>query len=313
MINTSNTLNLLPFIQLFESKNIPWQEHAAQHDIPSTAIDTPSWVPSYKVFAFLSSMSALTGLNIGAHAGTLSSIDQLFPQLLDKVSTFEEAIAKLINAMTQISSHVTVWTQKIDGVWFLCYRSAYSSDSIGFEQTEWFRCFAFIEFCKRFLGQQWQPNKIHVQLDHIHPDLPKGYTKQQIVLNEQFGAIEIELTKDFEVLNNTQQSSDWFSTVIKLVDSYAHLPWFNIDWFCQLIGVSTRTMQRQLHKNNTSFLTLRNNARYRRACHSLRNSTLSIEEIAYLCGYNDVSNFNRAFKRWSGQTAPEYRRYRPKP
>ncbi|HCD76524.1 MAG TPA: AraC family transcriptional regulator, partial [Alcanivorax sp.] len=32
-----------------------------------------------------------------------------------------------------------------------------------------------------------------------------------------------------------------------------------------------------------------------------------ISEVAYALGYNDVANFSRAFKRWSGKTPREYR------
>ena len=32
-----------------------------------------------------------------------------------------------------------------------------------------------------------------------------------------------------------------------------------------------------------------------------------ISEVAWALGYNDVANFSRAFKRWSGKTPREYR------
>ncbi|MEH6367600.1 MAG: AraC family transcriptional regulator [Pseudomonas marincola] len=32
----------------------------------------------------------------------------------------------------------------------------------------------------------------------------------------------------------------------------------------------------------------------------LKAGRLSVEQIAYSLGYNDVANFRRAFKRWEG-------------
>ena len=51
----------------------------------------------------------------------------------------------------------------------------------------------------------------------------------------------------------------------------------------------------------------RDEARYRQACKLLAERGTRISEVAYALGYNDVANFSRAFKRWSGKTPREYR------
>ena len=39
----------------------------------------------------------------------------------------------------------------------------------------------------------------------------------------------------------------------------------------------------------------------------LRETELTVNEIAYLTGYQDPSNFNRAFRRWQGESPLAYR------
>ncbi|HET8707420.1 MAG TPA: helix-turn-helix domain-containing protein [Pseudomonadales bacterium] len=39
----------------------------------------------------------------------------------------------------------------------------------------------------------------------------------------------------------------------------------------------------------------------------MKAGELSVQEIAYTLGYNDVANFRRAFKRWEGVPPSEYR------
>ncbi|MFR9795108.1 helix-turn-helix domain-containing protein [Streptomyces sp. MS06] len=38
------------------------------------------------------------------------------------------------------------------------------------------------------------------------------------------------------------------------------------------------------------------------ARHYLRNSTMSVRDIAYLLGYEDPNSFYRAFHSWTGRT-----------
>ena len=49
-----------------------------------------------------------------------------------------------------------------------------------------------------------------------------------------------------------------------------------------------------------------------RACRLLSDTRLGVSEVAYQLGYNDVSNFSRAFRRWTGQTPREWRGARDK-
>ncbi|MCG8673143.1 MAG: AraC family transcriptional regulator [Pseudomonadales bacterium] len=40
----------------------------------------------------------------------------------------------------------------------------------------------------------------------------------------------------------------------------------------------------------------------------MKHTHKTVDEIAVLLGYNDPSNFGRAFKRWLGVTPTQYRR-----
>jgi len=40
----------------------------------------------------------------------------------------------------------------------------------------------------------------------------------------------------------------------------------------------------------------------------LEAEELSIDEIAYLVGYTEISSFYRAFKNWTGKTVSQYQK-----
>ena len=76
----------------------------------------------------------------------------------------------------------------------------------------------------------------------------------------------------------------------------------------EALGVSLRTLQRKLADEGTSFKQLLDETRRDLAEGYIKNTQVSIGEITYLLGFSEVSNFSRAFKRWTGLAPAEFRR-----
>jgi AraC-like DNA-binding protein len=68
------------------------------------------------------------------------------------------------------------------------------------------------------------------------------------------------------------------------------------------LGVSERTFARQLAAEGTNFSKVLENLRSHLAEHYLDDESLSISQIAWLIGYQEVSAFTHAFKRWTGKS-----------
>lgn len=66
------------------------------------------------------------------------------------------------------------------------------------------------------------------------------------------------------------------------------------------LNLSSRTLDRYLKKEGTSFRALSIRARHDRACDLLGEDRLSMTQIAYELGYSDPSNFARAFRQEMG-------------
>lgn len=75
----------------------------------------------------------------------------------------------------------------------------------------------------------------------------------------------------------------------------------------QMINISERTLRRRLEAQSQSYRSLRDETRYERARDLLRNSALTMAEVATRVGYADARAFRRAFKRWSGMLPAEFR------
>lgn len=73
------------------------------------------------------------------------------------------------------------------------------------------------------------------------------------------------------------------------------------------LGMSVSTLRRQLLEEGTSFQKLKDDCRQAAAMQYLATSELTYTEIAGLLGFDEVSAFFRAFRRWTGTTPSGYR------
>jgi AraC-like DNA-binding protein len=73
------------------------------------------------------------------------------------------------------------------------------------------------------------------------------------------------------------------------------------------LHVSSRTLQRRLKEEGTSFMDLLRDTRLQLARKYLRQPSRSVVETAYMLGFSEPSTFSRAFKRWTGEAPGEYR------
>lgn len=81
----------------------------------------------------------------------------------------------------------------------------------------------------------------------------------------------------------------------------------SLSQMAELLHLSERTLKRRLQEEGMRYRDLLERALCRKAEHLLADDTLSISEVAWRLGYNDVSNFSRAFRRWSGWSPRQWR------
>jgi AraC-like DNA-binding protein len=90
------------------------------------------------------------------------------------------------------------------------------------------------------------------------------------------------------------------------IESAGRFP--GIDHACRTLGTSPRTLRRKLSIEGTSYKTLINETRVQLAKKYLRETGLTVDEIASRLGYSDASNFRHAFRRLTGMTPIDFRR-----
>ncbi|TWW00612.1 AraC family transcriptional regulator [Chitinophaga pinensis] len=73
-------------------------------------------------------------------------------------------------------------------------------------------------------------------------------------------------------------------------------------------NVSPRTLQRKLKEEGINYQDVADEVRKSLAIHYLEEGGYAVKTISYMLGYNELSAFTRAFKRWTGKTPVSYQK-----
>ena len=80
-----------------------------------------------------------------------------------------------------------------------------------------------------------------------------------------------------------------------------------VDDVARSLGMSKRTLARRLSDEGLNFTEVLQQLRRDLAVRYLDDPKLHISKIAWLLGFNEVSAFTHAFKRWTGKTPSQMR------
>lgn len=184
-----------------------------------------------------------------------------------------------------------------------------------------------INILYRTLGQSFRPQE--VQLSYVAPSYAERY-KQHFQCPVRFGCPANQIVWDVSVSNNPlpahnpaaaklaikmceelirEQASD-HDLVEQVRCRLLQTPgeFASIGVIAEELGMSESTLRRSLKALGASYQSVLDGVREKMAIQYLMTSNLLLEDIAYLVGFSDVSNFRKAFKKWTGRPPLSYRK-----
>ncbi len=262
----------------------------------------------------------------GARLGQMVTMDNLgtygrwvamAPTLLDGLRRANSSLAYMLQSATALVLRVkgrrAIWT----------YESLDSAIE-GRQQNEILALFHMVAICRSFLGADWRPDLAVVS---GQPVSASGELEQlfgtDVLFHEGTGGLVFDrqllaARRPKSVCDGLSMSEldralsvpapgDFEGSVAALIDLELLEKLPTLDWAAAKLGLSPRSLQRQLGQRGTRFSELVQAALEKRAFDLLINSDLSITEIATSLGYSDSAHFTRAFKRWTGQAPQVWR------
>jgi AraC-like DNA-binding protein len=189
----------------------------------------------------------------------------------------------------------------------------------------------FVSMLRYLTGDQFKLKE--VRFAHMSPEniaeherifqapLVFGQKRNEIVFSRSYlnNAILLANQKTMEdmeqlvqkVLHRVYKQNSWNQKVAQILfEALLEEQDTDIEAVAGHLAMTTRTLQLKLKEEGTTFRKLLEEVRKEIAIGYLKEGNDSICEIALLLGFADQSAFHHAFKRWTGQTPGEYRKFK---
>ena len=195
-------------------------------------------------------------------------------------------------------------------------------------QMELYRLTSMIELVQLATGKNWRPLEVRlmmnknrvVEKNSILDDSELVFSQTHTAIAFPAGLLDASIStrpddtpgridiKDSLKLDDIQNRTKLINALHEIISYYITEDKLTIEMIADIVGMSTRSLQRLMKKHDISYNVLLNAARQQYAETQLKNPELKISDIAYQLGYNDTAHFTRAFKRWTGVTPSQYRK-----
>lgn len=167
-------------------------------------------------------------------------------------------------------------------------------------------------------GQSWLPSEIHTTLNSLEEfekilpinecEVKFNQSSLGLVFPTEDLTLKMGSGQGPDITSNIPDEASSLSKRIEyLINSLNHGPIPNLEFIADNTDLSSRSIQRQLAAEGTSYFQIVDEWRFKKSLKLLSEPGLKINEIAERLHYANSANFLRYFKRRTGVTPNKYR------
>lgn len=320
--------HLFPHLELLRKIGSPLETELSRAKLPLNIGQEPdALLPLRRALDFLTSVIYREGIeDFELRAVHGLKVEQLGPQLVSEIRlspTLNVALEKFCKFVVYESNYTHFWIESNSTHARLFTYFSASRNPRSIRHSEWNQIIAPIYVIREYAGPGWCPPEIGLQSNiPVGEFAKKLFPNTRIVVGQKNGYIKFPrsllslalpkklVTADINQVFDEPDTSmlESFPTTLKTVlRSYISEGYPDINLAASITGTSVRTLQRRLKMYGFSYKELVDQSRFDSATELLKNPDISNIEIAYAVGYEDPSNFARAFRRIAGTSPQEYR------
>ncbi len=323
--------HLLPYLELLRKIGAPVERGLRQARLPTMLVDQPeAQLPLLPTLDFLTEMAYREGLDdLALRATTDFATEDLNPMLsslIPSAPTLKAALEAFCSLARLEDAHLDIWIVGGESRVSICIRNRAPDDTHGTRHCELHAAMAVVATIRAFALPTWYPSVMA-----FRSTLPPGrYAAEQfpntrLLTGQRTAWIDLPRTmlslpprvgqsaraarlgSESVPQAPTEPAGDFPGSLKQVLKAYLREGYPDISLAAEIANTSVRTLQRQLTGAGLSYSELVQQARFDAAAHLLKDPARSIIDTAYEVGYEDPSNFARAFRRIAGVSPREYR------
>jgi AraC-like DNA-binding protein len=289
--------------------------------------DPEALVPLFPVYRFIELAARHEHLeDLGRLAGQDSSAFDLgaFGHALTGASNVHEYVCMGIRLIGELSRGTRLWLSSEDDMLRINQHLA-GPPGLGRCIADVYTLTLTISMLRRFIGPAWSPGEVRLMAgdEGLWGDrdilgdasLIIGQRHSSFTIARSVMNLPVRRDNAGVIPGNAASRgaarlmpSDFTTSTRQLVECLLQEQCPGIQIAAEAAGMSSRTFQRRLGEAGLSFTGLVTECRLRLAREWLAVSEIPVAEIAATLGYNDASNFSRAFRRQTGRAPVAFRR-----
>ena len=311
-------------LEVLENSGLPTGRSLSVAGLEKTELKAENWMPFAQLSTFIEEIIQEHGYwDLGLTAAMLPRVQH---SSFSHKTLFEPT---LYQSLQSICSRIHMEDKSArfrlirddNDCWMHCGTVEGGRETI--RQVELYRLGAMIDTIRYTAGATWLPETVQLQsIDDGRLQDIELFRDINIRFNSPGLAISVPnrllpKTPDLNRITYINESTDsntvnsapcTFEMATKaVIHNRIELGNIHVDDVANWLGVSTRSLQRHLAAQNTSFSCLLEQSRIERAQELLRSTSLTHRDIARALGYRHQTDFSRAFGRVCGVTPRQFR------
>jgi len=318
---------LHPFVRFLDDLGAPTDRLLTEVKLARSALhDGDALIPLLPAYRFAEKAARTQGIvDLGLQVGLRTSAFDLgsYGGLLRHCVSVYDYLQTGIRLIDTVTSGERFWFTPEEGGIRL-HQSIPGEEHPGHAHADLFTLAVTLRTLRRFLGDRWTPAelRLHSVHDRIPPGLESlargivvtGRPHTSFVISKDVLEIPLPIPDDDADGSNSpgdritpELPEDFLSSLYRLTESLLVAGSCRIEWAAAAAGTSVRTLQRRLAESGVTFRRIVGDTRVRTASRWLASTEKPVLEIALDLGYENPSNFTRAFRRRAGMSPQQYR------
>lgn len=315
----------MSFTGFLSQQGASCEPHLRRARLPLLCQDADYLVPHHNVWACFGEMAAAESPDLGWLVGKYvgdSNINRELLSQMEHAPTLYRALNLLFSRLRSEATDIRMGMHELadDVLVFMHYPGR--QDDPGCHQAQAYQLGIVLDIIRHFAGRSWNPTAIGIESKNHPTDVKEHFPETRILTQRAFGYIQLPRQLLHRKARSTVNTADMsegsldiaerpeFVTALRaLLVSYLPDGYLPARRAAELMEVSERTLARRLGAHGLRYGTLVDDVRFSRAGELLKDSELTMLEIANSIGISDQSNFNRLFRRVGGLSPNEYRKH----